>query len=57
MSMGDMGDKFGHCFVYALYAAICVVASWFVYRFVPETKGKTLEQMSDYWKKSTREKI
>lgn len=57
MSMGDMGDKFGHCFVYALYAAICVVASWFVYRFVPETKGKTLEQMSDYWKKGSREKI
>lgn len=44
-----MGDKFGHFFVYALYATFCVVAAIFVYKLVPETKGKTLEQMSEYW--------
>ncbi|MBO4956144.1 MAG: D-xylose transporter XylE [Muribaculaceae bacterium] len=44
-----MGDKFGHFFVYALYGVICVVAAWFVYRLVPETKGKTLEDMTRLW--------
>ena len=42
MSLGDMGDRFGHMFAYALYGVICIVAAWFVYSLVPETKGKTL---------------
>lgn len=51
MSMGDMGDKFGHCFVYAMYGAICIIAAIFVYRLVPETKGKSLEDMTKLWQK------
>lgn len=51
MSMGDMGDKFGHCFVYAMYGVICVVAAIFVYKLVPETKGKSLEDMTKLWQK------
>ncbi len=51
MSMGDMGDKFGHCFVYAMYSAICIIAAIFVYKLVPETKGKSLEDMTKLWKK------
>ena len=50
MKMGEMGDRFGHLFAYALYGVICIVAAWFVLRYVPETKGKTLEQMTSYWK-------
>lgn len=50
MSFGDMGDKFGHMFVYALYGIICVVAAWFVASLVPETKGKTLEDMTNLWR-------
>lgn len=42
---------FGHWFTYGLYGAICVVAAVFVWRLVPETKGKTLEDMSRLWKK------
>lgn len=49
MRAGDMGESFGHVFVYALYGVICVLAAWFVYSLVPETKGKTLEQMSALW--------
>ena len=45
------GDGFGHIFAYALYGVICVVAAIFVWRLVPETKGKTLEDMSKLWKK------
>ena len=50
MSAGDMGDKFGHMFVYGLYGAICIIAAIFVWKLVPETKGKTLEDMTRLWK-------
>ncbi len=51
MTLGDMGDKFGHMFAYALYGVICIVAAWFVASLVPETKGKTLEDMTNLWRK------
>ena len=44
------GDDFGHWFTYGLYGCICVIAALFVWRLVPETKGKTLEDMSKLWK-------
>lgn len=44
------GDDFGHWFTYALYGCICVLAAIFVWRLVPETKGKTLEDMSKLWR-------
>lgn len=50
MRLGEMGDKFGHMFAYALYGVICVAAAIFVWKLVPETKGKTLEEMSALWK-------
>lgn len=36
---------------YGLYGTICVIAAIFVWRWVPETKGKTLEDMTKLWKK------
>ncbi len=51
MSVGDMGEKFGHMFAYGLYGLMCVIAAIFVWRLVPETKGKTLEDMTKLWKK------
>lgn len=45
------GDNFGHWFTYGLYGLICVAAAVFVWRLVPETKGKTLEDMSKLWRK------
>lgn len=51
-NMQTEGDpNFGHWFTYGLYGLICVVAAVFVWRLVPETKGKTLEDMSKLWKK------
>lgn len=47
------GDHFGHWFTYGLYGIICVVAALFVWRIVPETKGKTLEEISMYWKRKS----
>ncbi|PIS02840.1 MAG: MFS transporter [Chlamydiae bacterium CG10_big_fil_rev_8_21_14_0_10_42_34] len=34
-----------------LYAFICICGLFFVIRFVPETKGKTFEQIQSFWKK------
>ena len=45
------GDNFGHWFTYGLYAVMCIVAAIFVWRLVPETKGKTLEDMTRLWKR------
>ena len=45
------GDDFGHWFTYGLYGTICVLAALFVWKLVPETKGKTLEDMTKLWKK------
>jgi len=42
---------FGHWFTYGLYGTICVLAALFVWKLVPETKGKTLEDMTKLWRK------
>jgi len=52
MRLGAMGENFGHFFVYVLYGVICVIAAVFVWRLVPETKGKTLEDMTAFWRKN-----
>jgi len=44
------GDDFGHWFTYGLYGIICIIAALFVWKLVPETKGKTLEDMTAMWK-------
>ncbi len=36
---------------YCIYAAMSLLSALFVWRYVPETKGKTLEEMSGLWKK------
>lgn len=36
-------------FTYGLYCAMCVIAALFVWKLVPETKGKTLEDMTRLW--------
>jgi SP family xylose:H+ symportor-like MFS transporter len=45
-----VGDDFGHWFTYGLYGILCILAALFVWRLVPETKGKTLEDMTALWK-------
>ena len=45
------GDDFGHWFTYGLYGVICIIAALFVWRMVPETKGKNLEDMTKLWRK------
>jgi len=42
-------DRFHHAFTFWLYALLCAVQLVFVWRFVPETKGKTLEEIERGW--------
>lgn len=37
-------------FTYGMYCVICLIAALFVWKMVPETKGKTLEDMSALWR-------
>ena len=41
-------------FTYGLYCVMCVLAALFVWKLVPETKGKTLEDMTALWRNRNR---
>ena len=49
-SFVPMANSFGFWFVYGMYGVICIIAAVFVWKLVPETKGKTLEDMTKLWK-------
>lgn len=43
---------FGHSAPFFLYASFCVVEIWFVWRNLPETKNRSLEEISTWWRGS-----
>jgi SP family xylose:H+ symportor-like MFS transporter len=45
-------EKFHHGFPFFIYGVMCVVLVFFVASIVPETKGKTLEEIEKMWIKS-----
>tara|TARA_R110002096_G_scaffold321691_1_gene515838 strand:- start:4026 stop:5444 length:1419 start_codon:yes stop_codon:yes gene_type:complete len=47
----QLTEQFNHGFAYWVYGIMSLLAMWFVWKFVPETKGKTLEEMEELWKK------
>lgn len=44
-------SMFNHGFSYWIYGIMGVLSALFMWKFVPETKGKTLEEMEKLWKK------
>jgi len=38
-----------------LYGILTLPAIWFIWKFVPETKGKTLEEIEKYWKEKNNQ--
>ncbi len=44
-------ERFHHGFSYWVYGAMSLFAAWFMWKVVPETKGKTLEEMQHLWEK------
>jgi SP family xylose:H+ symportor-like MFS transporter len=47
-----LNAMFNHGFAYWIYGAMSVLAALFVIRYVPETKGRSLEAIQDLWGKS-----
>jgi SP family xylose:H+ symportor-like MFS transporter len=43
--------EFSGALTYGFYGAMAVLSALFVWKMIPETKGKTLEEMEQYWKK------
>ncbi len=39
----------GPSFTFVIYAVVGVASLVFTWRLVPETRGKTLEQIEDHW--------
>ncbi len=44
-------DHFNNGFAYWIYGTMSILAARFVYKFVPETKQKSLEELENHWKK------
>jgi len=44
-------NSLGPSKTFLLYGAICILTIAFIYRFIPETKGKTLEEIQTFWKR------
>jgi SP family xylose:H+ symportor-like MFS transporter len=44
-----LNDQFNHGFAYWIYGVMGIIAAVLVWKLVPETKGKTLEEMEDLW--------
>jgi MFS transporter, SP family, xylose:H+ symportor len=44
-------ERFHHGFPFFVYGAFCVLLVWVVWRFVPEAKGRSLEQMEASWQR------
>jgi SP family xylose:H+ symportor-like MFS transporter len=50
-----LNDSFHHGFAYWMYAALSVLAAVFVWKWVPETAGKSLEAIEALWKPAARQ--
>ena len=44
-------QQFNHGFAYWVYGIMSILSGFFVWKMIPETKGKTLEEMENVWKK------
>jgi SP family xylose:H+ symportor-like MFS transporter len=47
---------FHHGFAYWIYGAMSLLAALFMWKLVPETKGRTLEQMEKLWLQPGKDK-
>ena len=44
-------EQFNHGFSYWIYGIMSILSAIFMWKFVPETKGRTLESIEELWKK------
>ena len=48
---GFLIEQFNHGFSYWIYGVMAILSGLFIWKFVPETKGRTLEDMEQLWTK------
>ena len=53
----QLSKLFHNGFSYWIYGLMGFIAAWFVIRMVPETKGKSLEEIENIWKKDDSRKV
>lgn len=46
-------QSFNHGFAYWIYGVMGIIAAFFVWKLVPETKGRSLEEIEKLWNKNT----
>lgn len=46
--------EYSGAFTYGFYGTMSVLSALFIWKMVPETKGKSLEQMEELWRKEKR---
>ena len=44
-----LSGTFHHGFAYWIYGIMGILAAWFMWKYVPETKGKSLEEIEKLW--------
>lgn len=49
-----MLNKIGAAYTFWFFVLICIICLFFVYRFVPETKGIALEKIEENWKNGVK---
>ncbi|MEO5990260.1 MAG: MFS transporter, partial [Ferruginibacter sp.] len=42
-------ESIGSAYTFWIYMVLSVIAFGFIFRFIPETKGKTLEEIEQLW--------
>lgn len=52
-----LNAMFNHGLAYWIYGAMSILAALFVWRFVPETKGQSLEAIQHLWIKSPKDEL
>src|SRR5665213_685971 len=50
-------EKFHHGFSYWIYGVMGILSALFMWKLVPETKGKTLEEIEQLWKKKPTQTV
>jgi SP family xylose:H+ symportor-like MFS transporter len=51
----SLNRHYHHGFAYWIYGVMGVLSAVFMWKLVPETKGKTLEEIEHLWKKASSE--
>lgn len=48
-------ESFNHGFSYWIYGVMAILSGLFIWKYVPETKGRTLEDMENLWIRKKQE--